>query len=325
MDRQKLLMIFGGAFVAAALLTWFLYSQTVAPKKDKMVTVLAATADLPAGTRVQKVHLKKIAIPLATAPRGIVSEEGLALDRALLYPITQNEPLLSNRLSSVTGADGIASLIEPGKRGVSISVADASSAGGLIQPRSHVDVLFTKTGSMAEAVTTTVLEDVIVLSIGRNVEAAGAVSAGTSGSTTAVAPAPTTGNRSVTLLVSPDQARIVELAKNQGKISLSLRNPRDSAKSDEVLSATSETIDPGLMLRTAKARAMSGARMPSRSALNLPNLKDDKAWAALIGDDQSPRPPAPSRPAVEKKELPKPRAVIDVFRGDKHVQETFQD
>ena len=322
MDRQKLLMIFGGAFASAALLTWFLYSQTVAPKKDKMITVLAASADLPAGTRVQKVHLKKVSIPQATAPRATVAEEGLALDRALLYPVTQNEPILSTRLSSVTGADGIASLIEPGKRGVSISVADSASAGGLIQPRAHVDVLFTKTGSMAEAVTSTVLEDVIVLSIGRNVEAAGAVAAGAAG---AAAVAPSTGNRSVTLLVSPEQARVVELAKNQGKISLSLRNPKDSGKSDEVLSATSETIDPGLMLRTAKARAMATGRMPSRALMNVPNLNDDKAWAALVGDDPSQQRPPAVRPAVVKKEPPKPRAVIDVFRGDKHVQETFQD
>ncbi len=324
MDRQKLLLIFGGAFLAAALLTWFLYSQTVAPKKEKMVTVLAATADLPAGTRLQKVHLKKVSIPQSTAPRAVVADEALALDRALLFPLAQNEPLLSNRLSSVTGADGVASMIEPGKRAVSVSVADSASAGGLIQPRSHVDVLFTKTGSMAEAVTTTVLEDVIVLSIGRNVEAA-AVS-GTPGGTgsSTPSPTPTTGNRSVTLLVTPEQARIVELAKNQGKISLALRNPKDATKAEEVLSATSETIDPGLMLRTAKARAMATGRMPSRALMNIPNLKDDKAWAALVGEEPLEGRPAPVKVA-EKKEPPKPRAVIDVFRGDKHVQETFHE
>lgn len=325
MDRQKLLLIFGGAFVAAALLTWFLYSQTVAPKKEKMVTVLAATADLPAGTRLQKVHLKKVSIPQATAPRAVLAEEAMALDRSLLFPVTQNEPLLSTRLSSVTGADGVASMIEPGKRAVSVSVADAASAGGLIQPRSHVDVLFTKTGSMAEAVTTTVLEDVIVLSIGRNVEAAAVAGpAGGSGSGTP-SPTVTTGNRSVTLLVTPEQARIVELAKNQGKVSLALRNPKDAAKAEEVLSATAETIDPGLMLRTAKARAMATGRMPNRALLNIPNLKDDKAWAALVGEEPVETRPAAVRAAAEKKEPPKPRAVIDVFRGDKHVQETFHE
>jgi hypothetical protein len=69
---------------------------------------------------------------------------------------------------------------------------------------------------------------------------------------------------------------------------------------------------------------MSGGRMPSRALLNMPNLKDDKAWAALIAEDPAQKPPAPPKP-VEKKEPPKPRAVIDVFRGDRHVQETFQE
>ena len=322
MDRQKLLMIFGGAFAAAALLTWFLYAQTVAPKKDKMVTVVAAAADLPAGTRLQKVHLKKISVLENIRPKGALADDAMALDRSLLFPVTQNEPILSNRVSSVTGADGVASLIEPGKRAVSVSVADSASAGGLIQPRSHVDVLFTKTGSMAEAVTATVLEDVTVLSIGRTVEAQVA-SAPASGNA-APAAAPSTGNRSVTLLVTPEQARVLELAKNQGKISLALRNPKDQTKSEEVLSVTSESIDPGLFVRTAKARAMSGGRMPSRALINMPNLKDDKAWAALIAEDPAQKPPAPPKP-VEKKEPPKPRAVIDVFRGDRHVQETFQE
>jgi pilus assembly protein CpaB len=330
MDRQKLLMIFGGAFVAAALLTWFLYSQTVAPKKERMVTVVAAASDLPAGTRLQKNHLRKISIPQATLPKGTLTDEGTALDRSLLYPVTQNEPVLSMRLSSVTGADGIASLIEPGKRAVSVSVADSSSASGLVQPRSHVDVLFTKTGSMADAVTTTVLEDVIVLSVGRNIEAqTPAQAAAGSGTTNTPAPAAATntGNRSVTLLVTPEQARVVELAKNQGKISLALRNPKDASKDSELQSVTTETIDPGVVLRTARARALASGR--GLRGLKIPNLRDDKAWAELIGEESpnapNRRPPPPPVKIAEKKEPPKPRFVIDVFRGDKHVQESFQD
>jgi hypothetical protein len=129
----------------------------------------------------------------------------------------------------------------------------------------------------------------------------------------------------VTLLVTPDQARALELAKNQGKVSLALRNPKDPSKDEQVLSATAEQIDPGLPLRTAKARLLSGGRINPK-ALNIPNLKDDKEWAALIGEDVGPGPgPAARAKEVEKKEPPKPRAIIDVFRGDKHVQETFQE
>jgi len=45
-----------------------------------------------------------------------------------------------------------------------------------------------------------------------------------------------------------------------------------------------------------------------------PNMQDPKVWANLTG----------VKPKEEKKEPPKPKLVVDVFRGDKHVQEIFQ-
>jgi len=153
---------------------------------------------------------------------------------------------------------------------------------GLIQPRSHVDVLFTRPGSPAEAVTTTVLEDVVVLSIGRITE-------GASSSTTAAAAAQAAARppaQSATLLVTPEQARKIELAKNEGKISLALRNPLDrTAASDH-----SATTSAALYALTAKAAP-------------------------------APKPAPKPKVVVEK---PKPSKVVDVFRGDKHVQESFQ-
>ncbi len=329
MDRQKLLMIFGGAAVAAALLTWFLYSATVAPKKEKFVQVLASSASLPAGTRLQKIHFKKITIAEKDAPLGALLDEKSGIDRTLLYPLTLNEPILSTRLSSVSGADGVASMIEIGKRAVAVSVNDAASASGLIQARSHVDVLFTKPGSMLEAVTTTVLEDVVVLSVGRSVEPAGTAPAATaSGGGGSAAPAPVVNSgqsRAVTLLVTPEQSRVLELAKNQGRIALALRNPKDESKSDstEPPSVTAESIDPGGAYRSQRLKMQAQNRF--RPSGGVPNLRDDKAWANLIGADFDPNKPVAAPKPVEKKEPPKPRFVVDVFRGDKHVQETFQE
>ena len=62
MDRQRLLMIFGGAWVSAALLTWFLYSRTAAPKTEKTVKIVAAVRDLAAGERIDKDKLKLITV-----------------------------------------------------------------------------------------------------------------------------------------------------------------------------------------------------------------------------------------------------------------------
>jgi pilus assembly protein CpaB len=322
MDRQKLLMIFGGAAVAAALLTWFLYSSTVAPKSEKLVQVLASSANLPAGTRLQKNHFKKITVAAKDVPPGVLQDEKAGIDRTLLYPLGLNEPVLASRLSSVSGADGVASLIEPGKRAVSVSVNDASSASGLIQARSHVDVLFTKPGSMLEAVTTTVLEDVVVLSVGRVVEPAAAPAPVPAGGTAAPPPVNTGQSRAVTLLVTPEQARILELAKNQGRVSLALRNPKDESKSDapEPPSVTAEAIDPGGAYRSQRLKMQAQNRLRA-----VPNLRDDQAWAKLIGEDPDPNKPAAVPRPPEKKDPPKPKFVVDVFRGEKHVQESFQE
>jgi pilus assembly protein CpaB len=323
MDRQKLLMIFGGAALAAALLTWFLYSATVAPKAEKLVQVIAANGSLPAGTRLQAGHLKKITVAAKDVPPGVLPDEKAGVDRTLLYPLSLNEPVLTSRLSSVSGADGVASMIEPGKRAVSVSVNDASSASGLIQARSHVDVLFTKPGSMLEAVTTTVIENVVVLSVGRTVEPASAAPAATGAVANATpAPATTGQNRAVTLLVTPEQARVLELAKNQGRVSLALRNPKDEAKSEatEPPSVTAEAIDPGGAYRSQRLKMQAQNRLRA----GVPNLRDDQAWAKLIGEDPDPNKPAAPRPPANK-EPPKPKFVIDVFRGEKHVQESFQE
>lgn len=293
MDRQKALIIFGAAWISAALLTWFLWWTAKSPKTEKTVACVAATHDMPAGTRLKKGDLKLVHIPEKDLPRTAVLDLASTQERVLLFPVNTNEPLTGAKLTSSSRAEGIAATIDPGMRAISVQINDSSGASGLIQPRSHVDVLFTRPGSMSEAVTTTVLEDIVVLSVGRATE----VSA-----TANLDPrAPRPQNQAVTLLVTPEEARKVELAKNQGKVSLALRNPLDHSDDAERQPTTTSA------LRVGKTYEK---RQPP------PNVRDPKVWANLVGEP---------RPKVqEKKEPPKPRLVVDVYRGDKHVQEIFQ-
>ena len=142
---------------------------------------------------------------------------------------------------------------------------------------------------MAEAVTKTILEDVVVLSIGRNTE----VSAANVDPRVA---RPQT--QAATLLVTPEQARKLELAKNQGKISLALRNPLDHTEAADNHPTTAADLD------------LSGFARRRGPAVD---VRNPKAWEQLT-----------DQPAASKKEPPKPRYVVDVYRGDKHVQEIFQ-
>jgi len=307
MDRQKVLLIFGGAWVSAALLTWLLYSATIAPKTDKTVKAVAAARDMPAGTRLKKGDLKEVRVAEKDLPRSAVVDDKAIVERVLLFPVSSNEVITSSRLASTSGAEGLPATIDPGKRAISVAFTDATGVAGLIQPRSHVDVLFTRPGSLAEAVTTTVIEDVVVLAIGRNTEVIPAP-ATPAGAAAPAANISTTTQRAATLLVTPEQARKLEWAKNQGKISLTLRNPLDKA----LIADTEPTTAFDLNLASSR---------PRRNV----NVGNNRSWAQLTGQgvDEMPR-----KPAVMEKpkppEPPKPRFTVDVYRGDKHVQEIFQ-
>lgn len=297
-------MIFGAAWVSAALLTWFVYANVASPKQEKLTQVVAAARELPAGSRLKKSDLKRISVTAKDAPKTAVIDEATVLDRVVIHPINTNEVVTTSKLTSIFGAEGLAATIERGKRAISVPITDTSSAGGLIAPRSKVDVLFTRTGSMKEALTTTILQNITVLAVGRLTEVGQVVD-------------PKVAQpqiRAATLLVTPEEANKVELARNQGKLSLVLRNPLDSSLADTA-SVTAEAIDPQIF--EGATRAMRRNLM----AGNVPNVRDDKVWAELTGSEPKAGGPASKQ---EKKEPPKPRLVVDVYHGDKHVQEIFQ-
>src|SRR5689334_23565052 len=131
MDRQKIILIFAGAWVSAALLTWFVFSRATGAKSEPMVEVYAAANDLPAGTKVRKTDLKKIRVPQRDAPRYAVMSEAQIVDRVLLMPISAGETIVSGKATSSTGAEGVSAMIQPGLRAISVPVNDSSSAGGL--------------------------------------------------------------------------------------------------------------------------------------------------------------------------------------------------
>lgn len=311
LDRQKVLLIFGAALLCAFLMSWFVYAKTQGPKTERMVKVVAAARDMSAGTRLKAADLKLVSVAERDLPKNALSDQKMALDRVLLFPINANEVLVSNKLSKLGGVEGLAATIEPGKRAVSVPITDSSAAGGLIQPRSHVDVLFTRTGSMNEAVTTVLLQNVVVLSIGRLTEASPVQGA------PAQTGAASSGTRAATLLVTPEQAAKLEFARQQGKISLALRNPLDTTINEE-----NEPV-----VTASDLNVGTGPRRPGKSWSAVPNIKDDEVWKRLIaGEAVTIRPDGKVEAAKpeEKKEPPKPRFVVDVYKGDKHLQEIFQ-
>ena len=191
---------------------------------------------------------------------------------------------------------------------MAVQITDTSGVAGLIQPNSRVDVLFTRPGNMAEAITSTILQNVKVLSIGRITQVGQTVD-------------PKAPKMPVaTLVVTPEEAQKLELAKNQGKISLALRNPLDQAQGAAGGPITTEALDPMISARLARAKKGRTTNLVAA------NLDDPKVWQDLTGEKKplDEKKAEEERKKKEAKEAEKPRWVVDVYRGDKHVQELFR-
>src|SRR5438046_5079042 len=233
MQRQRVLIAFGIAWMTALFLSWWVYKKTTARQPRDLITVAAAAHDLAIGRRIQADDLKLVTLDRKDLPRGVFVKTTDVVDRAVAVPIVAGEIVLNGKLAPKGSGEGLTALIEPGMRAVSVQVDEISGVSGFIQPGTRVDVLFTRTFSNGDAATTTILQNVRVIAYGRQLDPAGKLD-----------PRDTARPTVATLLVTQDQAQKLVLAQQRGRIQLVLRNGLD----DEVNEFTDpiESADLGI-------------------------------------------------------------------------------
>src|SRR5438093_5799959 len=221
MQRHRVLVAFGIAWMTALLLSWWVYKKTTAPQPRDLVTVAAAAHDLAIGRRIQADDLKLVTLDRKDLPRGVFVKTSDVVGRAVAVPIFAGEIVLNGKLAPKGSGEGLTALIEPGMRAVSVQVNEISGVSGFIQPGTRVDVLFTRTFSNGDAATTTILQNVKVIAYGRQLDPSAKLD-----------PRDTTRPTVATLLVTQEEAQKVVLAQQRGRIQLVLRNGLDD-KVDE--------------------------------------------------------------------------------------------
>lgn len=138
---------------------------------------------------------------------------------------------------------GIATLIPAGLRAYSIQASNsANRVSGLLQAGDHVDVLLTR-GSQsnsgdASAKSESLIQNVEVLAIDKNVEQATNKSSSMNSSSK-----PEAKTSTVTLLVTPKQAAVLGLGQKEGILSLALRNPEDDTITEGTDVSEAELMD----------------------------------------------------------------------------------
>jgi pilus assembly protein CpaB len=220
MDR-RFLTVLGVSLVFALVVSSIFYqmssgASTGEKKVEQEVTdVVVAAAPLQVGVSVKPDDLKVVKIPTVAFPKGAFSKVEEVIDRPVVSNILQDEPVLEGRLAARGAGSGLAPVIPVGMRAVSVRVNEVVGVAGFVLPGMHVDVLITgeAPGSDDVRMTTTVLQDITVLSAGQTIQPDARGQA---------INAPV-----VTLLVTPEQAETLTLAGNETKIQLVLRNTAD--------------------------------------------------------------------------------------------------
>jgi pilus assembly protein CpaB len=207
------------ALIASVLVYNLLQKRTGVVKEVALETqpIAVAIVDMPWGSTISRETVKMEPFLKNSLPAGYISDPSLAVGRVLVYPIKAREPILESRLAPATmKVGGIAAVITQKKRAVAVRVDKVIGVAGFIKPNNRVDVLVTlSTKETGEPVTKTVLENMLVLAVGTEVELKGKDQK----------PTPVDV---ITLEVTPEEAEKLALAATQGKLQLTLRSSNDT-------------------------------------------------------------------------------------------------
>ncbi|MFI5118347.1 MAG: Flp pilus assembly protein CpaB [Terriglobales bacterium] len=219
MNRSRLLMIGGLALAVGLLVSFTVYNRlrtSAGSNNERGVRVVVAAGDIQVGAKLEAHDLRVITLPQSAVPPGAFSDPAKVVGRGAVLPVSSGEFILPSKLAALNAGAGLPSLIPPGMRAVSVRVNDVVSVAGFVQPGSRVDVMATgNQGGGNDRQTTTVLENVAVIAVGKSLDR--------NASDAQTAPV-------ITLLVSPDDAQKLALVSQEGRIQLSLRNPLDTKK-----------------------------------------------------------------------------------------------
>ena len=243
MNRSRLFLIGIMALAVGLMASYVVYGRlrsasgaNAEPGSD----VIVAATDLPVGAKLEERDILLVSYPKSNLPAGVFTKRSQVLGRGVILPVNKGEFLLPSKLAPLNAGSGLPSLIPTGMRAVSVRVNDVVSVAGFVQPGSRVDVMLTGNAGTGERQTTTVLTNVAVIAVGKNLERA-------PGGEASTAPV-------ITLLVSPDDAQKLALAGQEGRIQLALRNPLDTRETEVAATRESSLYPTGTTPPPAKTR-----------------------------------------------------------------------
>jgi pilus assembly protein CpaB len=215
-------------------------------KYGTSVMVVVAKKDILEMDTINETQLEYLVIPKKYLEPAAVSLESKVEDASsaktlrsisgnvAIVPIKKGEQITYNKITNPSIRTGLSPQIAPGKRAISIPVSETSGVSKLIKPGDRVDLISVVDlgGGKDKKVAKTVLQDVVILSIGRYItnNVARSVEVDSLGGKEKIRSlAEDYSFTTVTLEVDPIQVQTISLLLNSedNALTLSLRNNDD--------------------------------------------------------------------------------------------------
>jgi pilus assembly protein CpaB len=187
--RREVILALGlasisGIFAVMGINEWMsseymrlLQHQKPAAPTIELTTVVVAKEDLAFGSVAAREKLQEVEWPAKNVPQGAFKsiDEFLKQQdtRVVLEPISINEPVLNGKVTGPGQRSGLATMLEPGKKAVTIRINDVVGVGGLVLPGDRIDIFVTneaknlknKDGTDAQPYTELLLKNVRILAV----------------------------------------------------------------------------------------------------------------------------------------------------------------
>jgi len=206
--------------VAARMVIAIIRQQAAVQKNSgpKLTQVVVAKRDISPGESLGDDNIATSQIVADSAPDKTFGELTDANGRVAITSIVRGQAIIEPLLAPKGSASGLQAAIPQGMRAVTIDVNETTGVAGYVTAGSKVDIIQTLRDVINNSLVSRCLaQDVLVTAVGEH----------TIGNTPDSGPA-----HSVTLLVTPWQAELVELSSANGRPRLALRNSDDNVTTD---------------------------------------------------------------------------------------------
>lgn len=269
-------------------------------------TVFVALEDIALGDILEPQLLRVEQWPNDKIPEGVLIKIEDVEGRRTRTKLYSGEPILENKLyPKGEGGQGATARIPKGYRVVPVRVDLVSGASGMILPGDRVDVVIfvarNRSTGIVDSAIHTVLQDIKVFACNDIVEVD---STGDEAGNSIRA-------QTISLLVTPEQAKKVMLASELGKIRLVMRSPDDDEPADDNVVTADDLFRLGSESSNRTEDSPSEQEKPDEAAGNtFGEFLERMRAGAVVAQSAAPNLPAPHKHGMRIVSGPEVRDVV---------------